>query len=260
LVPATTFQPGNVRRPIGRFTHVGPADPEQWNVVTKEAIVMRRSTAGWLRVPAVLILVAIAALQTAGSLAAEPGATNVMTVVAVNANGDPVNGYYVINRQPSPNISACPRPSPAAVSNDIYSCDPSQAIVEVCWPAPGSVLCAVDPWSKELRRFPSPGALPAVEPPATPMPFALLLDDGTSCVLANGIDWGGRADGLVPAYGCDPRVISRGVLIDPGQDLVSAIDRSEPLWTVRLGQLGPRGTSFEPPREHTVTTAWFAGR
>jgi hypothetical protein len=219
---------------------------------------MRRSTFGWMRVPAALTLVAVAGLQVATNVSAQPGATEVVTVVAV-ANGEPVNGYQVINRQPSPNLSACQGPSPAAVGKDIYACEPTQAIAQVCWPAPASVLCAVDPWSKELRRFPAPGPLPAVDPPATPIPFALLLDDGTSCVLANGLDWGGRRDGLIPAYGCDPRVISRGVLIEPGQDPVSAIDRSQPLWTVRLGELGPRGTSFEPPTRQTVTTAWFAG-
>jgi hypothetical protein len=199
-----------------------------------------------MRVAVVLILLVVA-LQAAGPVNAEP-ATQSITVVAV-ANGEPVNGYTVINRQPSPNLSACPGPSPSAVGNDIYACEPNQALAQVCWPGPASVLCLVDPWSKELRRFPAPGALPAVSPPATPMPLALVLDDGTSCVLASGVDWGGRRDGLVPAYVCDPRVISRGVLIDPGADPLSAIDRSQPAWTVRVGQLGPRGTSFEPPRQ-----------
>ena len=214
-----------------------------------------------MRVAAVLTLAVTVALHTAGAVAtvaAQPGATQTITVVAVS-NGEPVNGYHVINRQPSPNLSSCPGPSPAAVGSDIYACQPNQALAQVCWPGPASVLCLVDPWSKELRRFAAPGALAAVSPPPTPTPLAVVLDDGTSCVLASGVDWGGRRDGLTPAYVCDPRVISRGVLIDPGQDPTSAIDRSRPLWTVRVGQLGPRGTSFEPPRQHTVTTAWFAG-
>jgi hypothetical protein len=210
-----------------------------------------------MRVAAVLTLVFVVALQTAGNVAAQP-ATQTITVVAV-ANGEPINGYHVINRQPSPNLSACPGPSPAALGNDIYACEPNQAMAQVCWPGPASVLCLVEPWSKELRRFPAPGALPAVNPPATPMPFALQLNDGTGCVLAGGVDWGGRRDGLVPAYGCDPSVIPKGVLIEPGQDPVSAIDRSQPAWTVRVGLLGPRGTSYEPPRRQTVTTVWFAG-
>jgi hypothetical protein len=220
--------------------------------------VTRRCALGWLRASAVVTLVGVAALQTPAYVGADPGATESVTVVAV-ANGEPVSGYNVINRQPSPNLSACPATSPAAVDNDIYACEPGQALAQVCWPAPASVLCVVDPWSKELRRFPAPGALPAVSPPATPMPFALVLDDESSCVLAGGADWGGRRDGMVPAYVCNPMALSRGVLIEPDQDLVSAIDRSPPVWTVRVGALGPRGASFEAPRRITVTTAWFAG-
>ena len=144
---------------------------------------MRRPTAVWLRAVAVLTFVATVALQTAEKAVADPGATDVITVAAVDANGLPANGYQVLDRQSWPDPLTCPVPSPAAVGNNIYSCEPSSAIAEVCWPAPGSVLCVSDPWSKALRRFPSPGALPAVEPPAIPMPFALLLDDGTRCVL-----------------------------------------------------------------------------
>jgi hypothetical protein len=220
--------------------------------------VTRRCALELLRASAVVTLVGTAALQMPGHVDADPGATQSVTVVAV-ANGEPVNGYNVINRQPSPNLSACPAPSAAAVGNDIYACEPGQALAQVCWPAPASVLCVVDPWSKELRRFPAPGALPAVSPPTTPMPFALVLDDESSCVLAGGADWGGRRDGMVPAYVCNPMALSRGVLIEPDQDLVSAIDRSQPVWTVRVGALGPRGASFEAPRRITVTTAWFAG-
>lgn len=219
----------------------------------------RRSALGWIRASAVVTLVGLSALQMPGHVVAAPGATITITIEAVDANGEPANGYQVTNRQGTQNLSACPGPSPAAVGNNIYACEPSQALAQVCWPAPASVLCVVDPWSKEIRRFATPGALPAVSPPATPMPFALLLDDESRCVLAGGADWGGRRDGLVPAYICNPMALSRGVLIEPGQDLVSAIDRSQPVWIARVGALGPRGASFEAPRRITVATAWFAG-
>jgi hypothetical protein len=215
------------------------------------------SAPGWLRASAVVTLVGAAVLQTP-AVGAEPGATATITVRAV-VNGEPAGGYQVANRQGSPNLSGCVSPSPAAVGPDIYACEPAQAAAEVCWPAPASVLCLMDPWTKALRRFAAPGALPAVDPPATPMPFALQLDDGTRCILPNGIDWGGRADDKVPAYGCNPGKTSVGVLIAPGDDPVSAIDRSAPAWVVRVGELGPRATPFESPRRHTVTTAWFAG-
>ncbi len=220
---------------------------------------MRRSARGWLRASAAVTLVGVVALSVPGHLSAAPGATATITVNAVGANGQPANGYQVANRQGSPNLSGCLGPSPAAVAKDIYSCEPAQAAAEVCWPAPASVLCLTDPWSKALRRFAAPGALPAVDPPATPMPFALQLDDGTRCILPSGIDWGGRADDMVPAYGCNPGKTSMGVLIAPGDDPMSAIDRSQPVWVVRVGELGPRDTPFESPRRHAVTTAWFAG-
>ena len=215
------------------------------------------STPRLLRASAVVTLVGAAVLQTP-PVGAEPAPTATITVRAV-ADGEPTGGFQVANRQGSPNLSGCANPSPAAVSPDVYACLPAQAAAEVCWPAPASVLCLMDPWTKALRRFPAPGALPTVDPPATPMPFALQLDNGTRCILPNGIAWGARADDMVPAYGCNPGKTSLGILIPPGDDPVSAIDRSGPVWVVRLGELGPRDTPFEAPRRHAVTTAWFAG-
>ena len=210
----------------------------------------------WLRAWGALTFVAVVALQAAGNAGADADATDVVNVVAVDSSGEPANGYHVVNRQASANLSGCPGPSPAALSNDIYACEPSEAAAEVCWPAPASVLCVTDPWSKALRRFPSPGALPAVTPPALPVPFAMQLDDGTRCILPNGVDWGGRADDTVPIYGCGNNI---GVLAPPDWDPGLAIDRTQPLWAVFVGQLGPRDTPFQPPIRHTVTTAWFAG-
>jgi hypothetical protein len=219
----------------------------------------RRCALGFSRTSVEVTLVGVVALSAPGSVGAAPGATVTITVKAVAADGEPVNGYQVANRQVSQNLSGCPGPSPAAVGKDIYSCEPAQAAAEVCWPAPASVLCLTDPWSKALRRFARPGALPTVDPPATPMPFALQLDDGTRCILPNGIDWGARADDMVPAYGCNPGKTSVGVLIAADDDPVSAIDQSTPAWVVRVGELGPRDTPFESPRRHAVMTAWFAG-
>ena len=91
------------------------------------------------------------------------------------------------------------------------------------------------------------------------MPFALVLDDGTRCVLRAGDEWGGRADGLVPAYGCGMTSWSYAVLASPDQDLAAAIDRSQPLWTVQTGDVGPPTAGFWPPRPRKVATAWFAG-
>ncbi|WP_082965113.1 hypothetical protein [Mycobacterium sp. ACS1612] len=207
---------------------------------------------------AVFTLAGVLALQVPQASAA-PAATGIVTVAAVSANGEPAGGYQVVNRQGSPNLSVCPGPSPAAVAPNIYSCEPAQAAAEVCWPASAFMLCLADPWSRGLRRFAKPGALPAVDPPPVAMPFALQLDDGTRCILPNGIDWGARADDMVPVYGCNPGKTSMGVLVAAGEDALAAIDRSGPVWVVRVGELGPRDTPFESPRRRAVATAWFAG-
>jgi hypothetical protein len=86
-----------------------------------------------------------------------------------------------------------------------------------------------------------------------PSPFALQLDDGTRCRLPNGGAWGGRDDGLYGAYYClsDKRVILEG-------ENSPAPDRSQPLWAVKLGEIGGYNEHFLPPETHTVIKAWFA--
>ncbi len=103
------------------------------------------------------------------------------------------------------------------------------------------------------------GQLPPVQHPATPEPFALLLDDGTHCLLRNGGAWGGRDDGYVGGYGCGDLSANLAVLCLPSQGAGTCIDRSAPVWTGQVGQLGTPTTHFPPPRTRAVTTAWFAG-
>ena len=91
------------------------------------------------------------------------------------------------------------------------------------------------------------------------LPFALLLDDATRCILPNGFDFGGGSDGRMPVYGCGQATWSSGVVVAPGTDPAAAINRSRPVWTVIVGQLGPPNTPMGFVAEHSVTTAWFAG-
>jgi hypothetical protein len=184
--------------------------------------------------------------------------TQVITAVAV-VNGQPANGY---REAPSPGnvngVFECDA-SPAAVDSGIYRCPPWAFDADVCWPStPGTLLCSDDPWTKELHRFSYTDPLPAVQPQATPMPFALLLDDGTQCRMRNGGAWGSRDDGLTGAYWCHGENVVLATPQAVGRWLVDAIiDRSHPLWTVKVGPIRPG--NLPPPQTHTVTTAWFAG-
>jgi hypothetical protein len=185
----------------------------------------------------------------------------VITAVPVGPNGEPINGYRVAPSQGNgDNVADCTTPSPAAVADDIYSCSPSAASADVCWPStPGSLLCGDDPWGKELHRVSYNDSLAQVRPVAAPQPFALLLDDDTQCRLRNGGAWGGRQDGYVGAYMCGAANANLAVLVLPSQGDTAGIDRSLPAWTVKIGQLGSPTRDFPPPQTHTVTTAWFAG-
>jgi hypothetical protein len=193
-----------------------------------------------------------------GSADPEPEATQVIIETDVDASGQPTNGYREVPSQSNvTQVSDCSTPSPAAVSDDIYYCAPSAAAADVCWPAtPGSLLCVNDPWGKEEHRVQFAGVLPTVEPTDTPQPFALALDDGSHCRLRNGGAWSARPDGYVGAYICGS---APAVLMLPNQGDTAAIDRSQPVWTVEVGELGAPGTNFPPPQTRNVTTAWFAG-
>jgi hypothetical protein len=213
-------------------------------------------------VVAAIALVAMANLIAIGSAIAEPPATQVITTVAVGPNGEPINGYQ---EAPSDgnvtSVSDCTVPSPSAVADDIYSCSPSAAGANVCWPSsPGSLLCMDNPWTKRLHRVSFSGALPHVQPSAITDPFALTLDDGTRCELRNGGAWGGRDDGYVGVYGCQAAANSNlAVLWLPSTGPGTCVDRSQPAWTVKVGELGTPGERFPPPQTRTVTTAWLAG-
>lgn len=207
----------------------------------------------------VVALSAIAVLGVPGcGLRNEPAQTEVVHVQAVGADGLPADGYVEDNsdsESETSNVFECAA-SVAAVSAGIYRCWPSVAGADVCWPTaqPGSLLCADDPWDHQLHRVTVTDTLPQVQPPANPQPFALVLDDGTRCRLRNGGAWGGRDDGYVGAYGCESSRLT--VLVAPDGE---PVDRSKPLWTVQVGELGVGNPHFPPPETRGVRTAWLAG-
>jgi hypothetical protein len=205
-----------------------------------------------------LVAVVTVATVVTAPVGAQPSATQVITVVPVGPSGEPINGFQ---ETPSPgnvtSVSDCTMASLSAVAEGIYSCSPSAAGADPCWPStPGSLLCLDDPWNKQLHRVDYDGPLPPVQAPAISDPVGLLLDDGTRCRLRNGGAWGGRDDGYVGVYGCGG---ASAVLWLPSQGPGTCVDRSTPAWTVKIGELGTPTEHFPPPQTHTVTTAWFAG-
>lgn len=135
---------------------------------------------------------------------AEDAPTQTVTVVAV-VNGEPASGYREVpNIDRVSELFGCDMPAAGAVSPNIYMCYPNASGADLCWPSPpASMLCLNDPWYKELRRFSfDTSYLPAVQPVTSPLPFAVLLDDGTRCRIMTGGARGGRPDRLIPAHTC----------------------------------------------------------
>jgi hypothetical protein len=63
----------------------------------------------------------------ASTSSAEPAGTETITAVAVDANGQPTNGYREAPAGSVTELAGCDRPSASAVSKNIYSCYPSAA-------------------------------------------------------------------------------------------------------------------------------------
>src|ERR1700677_245784 len=252
---------GGLRKYDSLMASRSPRKPSRWIVVAAAAIVFLVAASTWV------LLHRSGSGRPAGASPsstspARPNGTQVTTVVAVDANGQPVNGYREVPTSEDPsnvtNVFDCDV-SPAAVANDIYYCAPDAAGADVCWPStPGTLLCLDDPWDKEVCRVAYAGPLSQVQPTPGPAPFALFLDDGTRCRLRNGGAWDVRDDGLVGAYGCPNETPAVLVPVTPKAG-ESAIDRSQPLWTVKVGSLGGGEPHLPPPQTRTVTTAWFAG-
>ena len=139
-----------------------------------------------------------------GAADSAPAGTEIITALAVDARGQPTNGYREAPAGSISELAGCDQPSPASVSTGFYSCYPSAAAADVCWPSPPtSMLCMNNPWDKEVRRLGLDTCLlPTVQPPATPEPFALTLDNGTYCRLITGGTRRARSDGYVPFYAC----------------------------------------------------------
>ncbi len=177
----------------------------------------------------------------------------IITALAVDARGQPTNGYREAPAGSISELAGCDQPSPAAVSSGIYSCYPSAAAADVCWPSPPtSMLCMNNPWDKQVRRLAfDTHLLPTVQPPATPEPFALTHDNGTHCQLITGGARRGRNDGYVPIYACGAD--SKASVLGEAGSGTDPINRSKPLWTVTFEQPG-----FQT-EVRSVTTAWFAG-
>ncbi|MGO9152612.1 serine/threonine-protein kinase [Mycobacterium sp.] len=177
--------------------------------------------------------------------------TDIKTTTAV-VNGQPANGFHEVANPNADLPLNCEQTSLAAVTANVYYCNPNSASADICWSAPPtSMLCLDNPWDKELRQFPlSTPYLRPVQHGIDPWPYALELDDGTRCRAVTGMrDM--QPNGDTSVHNCG--AAQSGYVVLMSRDSSNPINRASPIWTVKAGLLG------SVAQIHTVTTAWFAG-
>lgn len=189
---------------------------------------------------------------TSRTIATTPEKVTVQLVVRpVHGDGTAVSGYRVVPESDG-GPTQCQDPSPVAVSRNIRFCGDSALDTVACWSSatPSHALCLRTPFSRVLARIPYTGGFAPLVAPAHPSPQALVLDDGTRCVIRDGGAWD-----TVPghptwfgAYSCTGGVDVYG----PNPD---GVDRTAPLWTVHTLQ----DTDTARIRSHTVISAYFVG-
>lgn len=188
-------------------------------------------------------------------------ATNPTEVIVLNpftADGTLKAGYTLDDLTTQTPVS-CYGTSDSAVTSGTHFCGTTADSTHSCWASPrypGQVICMTAPWRTELLLRRAEG-LTATLPPEDPWPLGIETADGARWWLRHGGSWGGRADGLVGAYGCDSESACANdanvVLAGDGP----VIDKSTPTWTVIIGELGSIDDDLPPPTRLAVTKAWF---
>lgn len=191
-------------------------------------------------------------------------ATEVITLNPFNADGSLTAGYSIRDLTAlAPVDCSYDTGSPSAVTGGTHSCGGTADDTHSCWASPrypGQLACMTTPWRAELllRRA---TVISATLAPRNPEPLGIELEDGTRWWLRHGGSWGGRADGLVGAYGCDSTSTcsyertGKEVVVLAGDGPV--IDTSTQPWTVLVGELGDPNVNYPAPTRLNVRKAWF---
>ncbi|GLY15031.1 hypothetical protein Kisp01_20460 [Kineosporia sp. NBRC 101677] len=165
---------------------------------------------------------------------------------------------------PDDGIDCSESMSPSFALNDgTYECPPTVLGAYACWSSPkyaGQLLCLNAPGSKTLRSMAVRNLPATTRAPRTPRPLALELADGSRWNLKTGGTYPAHKDGLQGIYLCANKVCSKK---RTGKDLAvlssggHGVNRSKPVWTVRVGEVGSYDESFPAPKRQKVKKAYF---
>ncbi|MCV7242390.1 hypothetical protein H7J83_06465 [Mycobacterium mantenii] len=160
---------------------------------------------GW----ALLVVAVVAAVVAGGALVYHRmNQPDIFVLKPVDAQGNIQSGWVEDTSRSSDHID-CSFGSPSRYdkSSGVRSCGGTADSADACWPAgdTGHVLCVLDPFAQVVSRIGARG-LTTPRKPLTdaPVPFALVLDDGTQCRVRIGGAWDRPDDhpDWVGYYGC----------------------------------------------------------
>lgn len=174
-------------------------------------------------------------------------ATEVVTVIAVDKKGTPINGFRsapsvvgtFMNFMESCQIAL------GARTEGLYRCGTTADGWAVCWKKTAQwMLCSRDPWDPVLSPLSySADELPDVTPSADPVPWAVELSDGTRCLARNGGAWPKPPEGGFEfSYSC--RLGSKYTFLFSRNG--TYFDKSAATWTAYHGD-GETGTPTPVP-------------
>ena len=187
---------------------------------------------------------------------------DVIVLKPVDARGNIQSGWVQDSSRSGERIDCSfGSPSPYDKTAGVRDCGSTADSGYACWPAAdgGHVLCLVDAFSNMLSLVGAQGlSTPRKSLTADPIPFALVLDDGTHCQARHGGAWPSpkeRPD-WVGYYGClDPSVGGPG---GKGMNAVwgprgEGIKKGFGGWTVEVGTEDGHLTT------HKVTKVYYVG-
>ncbi|MGH3676972.1 MAG: vWA domain-containing protein [Mycobacterium sp.] len=190
--------------------------------------------------------------SAAGTGAGSSAEPEIVVLKPVDAEGDPHEGWTTDDSRRNDTIECSyGTPSPYDVTDGVRFCGATADSGDACWPTSGAyILCLQDPFSNVLHLVGAEGLSTPREPlEDEPIPFGLVLDDGTTCRARIGGSWpvpDERPD-LVGWYGCDG---ARWNAIWGGE---SAFEKGPDGWTVIVGPSDGHLT------EHKVVKAMYVG-
>lgn len=186
-----------------------------------------------------------------------PLPTAKVTIRPVTADGRPSPGYRVVVETLDP-FSCAQGASPVATSPNIRYCGDSATNTVACWDSAvvSTALCLRDPLERSLARIKYDGSFRLIAAPTKPMPQALLLDNGLTCLIRDGGAWATPTAHLdwIGWYACRRSGNDWNVSVY-GPRTSNGIDQTAPTWTVQTAAADGTG----PIVQRIVRAAYYVG-